>query len=248
MTIMAKLIGLPVKILQRLYANSWVNTMKWCWYQFSWRYLEWRLGINTGEFSQKIVLGDDGECNGYEPIDFKCFDNAMDYLKVRPGKDVFLDYGCGKGRAVVLAATYPFQRVIGIERSPQLCTIAKEQVRKAKRKLKSQRVEIVNGDATTYEVPQDVTKVFLFNSFTGNVLSDTLNRIRDSLVKFPRNFKIVYIFPKNDRNMLAECKWLREECILPTGFWTHVKSIVYDSRIEYVTIKAGKSAEVLIEH
>ena len=48
--------------------------------------------------------------------------------------------------------------------------------------------------------------------------------------------------------MLAECKWLREECILPTGFWTHVKSIVYDSRIEYVTIKAGKSAEVLIEH
>ena len=31
------------------------------------------------------------------------------------GSDVFVDFGCGKGRALLVAAGFPFRRVVGIE-------------------------------------------------------------------------------------------------------------------------------------
>ena len=38
----------------------------------------------------------------------------------------FIDLGCGKGRAVLLASQYPFAQVIGVEIAPQLHRIAVE--------------------------------------------------------------------------------------------------------------------------
>ena len=40
----------------------------------------------------------------------------------------FIDLGCGKGRAVLLASEYPFAHVIGVEIAPQLHRIAVENV------------------------------------------------------------------------------------------------------------------------
>ena len=38
--------------------------------------------------------------------------------------DVFLDFGCGKGRVLLIASEYKFKKIIGIEFSPELAGIA----------------------------------------------------------------------------------------------------------------------------
>jgi SAM-dependent methyltransferase len=42
--------------------------------------------------------------------------------------DVFLDLGCGKGRAVLTASLLPFGRITGVELSPHLANIARRNV------------------------------------------------------------------------------------------------------------------------
>ncbi len=175
-------------------------------------------------------LGSLSNTEGYEPIDYRAFENILDHVDCRPGESVLLDYGCGKGRAVVLAATRPFKRVIGVERSPDLSAAARRNIDRARPKLACDNVEIVSDDARTYRVPDDVSVVYLFNSFDGPVLADVLERIRESIARAPRKLTFVYSLPLDQRNGVADCSWLDEECRLSTGFFTHIETIAYRSR------------------
>lgn len=227
-TIPQKLLQLPGKLFRRLRQHGPLNLVQWYFYQFSWRFRERRLGIDTGEFSHGFQLGDEGQCRGYEPIDHKCFDIIMDHLAIRAGVDGFIDYGCGKGRAVVLAATHPFVQAIGVERSSRLAEIARDNVASAQRHLACADVRIVESDARTWPVPRDITIAFLFNSFGGEILDDVMERIHESLVEHPRRFRLVYAIPKGQHDPIADVTWLRKECDLPTGFWDHITCTVYE--------------------
>lgn len=52
----------------------------------------------------------------------------LDRLDIRGAAEVFLDYGSGKGRALIMAAQYPFRRILGVEFSPQLSLIASQNI------------------------------------------------------------------------------------------------------------------------
>ena len=58
-----------------------------------------------------------------------------------PGQDVFVDYGAGKGRTVVLASTYQFKRVIGVELAPELAAIAEENLFRAIKRLDASKLK-----------------------------------------------------------------------------------------------------------
>ena len=62
-----------------------------------------------------------------EPLRFKhvlaAFDMALeDYT--------FIDFGSGKGRALLLASEYPFKRIVGLEFSPELHAIAEQNIQR----------------------------------------------------------------------------------------------------------------------
>jgi SAM-dependent methyltransferase len=231
-----KFAELPAKISTRLRHRGILDVAGWCYYQCSWRLRDWRLGARTNEYDHGVVVGDDGECNGYEPIDYRCFDNVLDYLQPITDDDVFLDYGCGMGRAVIMAATMPFGRVLGVEIDHHLAKIAREQIERVQRrgKLACQNVEIVEADAAQWEIPTDVNRIFLFNSFTGDLLNATLRQVYRSAAAKPRDLKIIYIQPIGDHDPLSELSWLRQEAELPTGYWMHVRSRVYQVQSDNV--------------
>src|SRR4051812_25292727 len=54
----------------------------------------------------------DPHCHYYAATDYETFHLAMQHLEIRAGEDVFVDFGAGKGRIVILAAELPFHRVI----------------------------------------------------------------------------------------------------------------------------------------
>src|SRR5262245_24487752 len=45
-----------------------------------------------------------------------------------PKACTFLDIGAGKGRVLLIACQYGFEKVVGIEFSPQLCAIARKNI------------------------------------------------------------------------------------------------------------------------
>lgn len=181
------------------------------------------LGISTAGCIPAGELGFAGRRLGYQPIDYHLFESAL----ARVGwseRDVFADYGCGMGRAVVLAGLHPLARVIGIEQSPELCAIANENIRRAASRLRCRDVGIVCGDATQFEPPDDLSLVFLFNPFTGDVLERTLEALRLSLVRSPRRLRVIYALPAMDADPLAGRDWLRPCGVLAdSGRWVRVE-------------------------
>lgn len=143
------------------------------------RYHETSLGIHTEAAIELPDLGiHNSECNQYIATDYDAFGEIIRQLEIDPRAHVFLDYGAGMGRAMVLAATYPFRRVVGVEISEHLTEIARKNFEECRARLKCTNIEIVTGDATSYSPPHDVSVIYFQNPFNGTVLNAALNNVR----------------------------------------------------------------------
>jgi predicted RNA methylase len=110
--------------------------------------------------------------------------------------DVFLDVGCGMGRIVLEAAMrYRMKRVVGLELSVALAGIAEQNVRRNRKRLQTP-VEIVAGDVDDYDIPSDVTVVYLYNPFGGPILAHFIQRLVESVDRTPRRVRIIYANPQ----------------------------------------------------
>ena len=116
-------------------------------------------------------------------------------LHLRDAGGVFVDFGCGKGRVILLATTYPFERIVGVEFSQRMCETARSNVARYNPSA-SDRVEILNEDASLYELRDDETVFFLFNPFEEAVMSKVLENIYRSLRRRNRPVLLIYSNPR----------------------------------------------------
>ena len=142
-------------------------------------------------------------------------------------RDVFIDFGCGKGRILYQAAMYPFRRVIGVEISPELAQIARDNIERSLPNLKCRNVEVVTTDVMNYELPDDVTMVYFFNPFHGKVFAAVLETILASLQRRPRELTIIYLDPSEEQALLdAGAKLVKATSgMRPTKTWARENSI-----------------------
>jgi len=194
------------------------------------RYYEWRFDIQSGGYIDPGALGiANEESVGYEGTDYRSLSDIMVKLQVRERSDVFLDLGAGKGRAVIMAATQPFHRIIGVEISPELVAIAQRNLARARKRLVCTDIDVVTADATTFVVPDDVTVVFMFNPFRGDVLAHALQNVKASLNRAPRAIRVVFV---NPRHVDAEIRavmagWLSQrEVFTPIG--AEFSTVIYE--------------------
>jgi SAM-dependent methyltransferase len=160
------------------------HTLSWGWVHLNEQYYERTLGVRTARddaFNAATYTGKT-ELGQYEPLPYTLVRTIVGEVIARVGKrlerEVFLDYGCGMGRVVLMAARHPFKRVIGIELFDELLTLAQRNAAAAKPHLRSE-VELHVADAVRFVVPDDVTVVHLFNPFRGSVMTETQARIRE---------------------------------------------------------------------
>jgi 16S rRNA G966 N2-methylase RsmD len=192
------------------------------------RYREFGLGINTRGHVEWHKLSDDPACKRYQAVPYRCLDIALRALAPEPGQETLLDYGSGKGRVLIQAARHPFRRVIGVERSADLCQAARENVEKARKKLRCQDIEITETDVRNYQVPPDVTVVFLFNPFVGQVLASALDHVHQSLRAIPRKLTLCYLCPQRPDNVFADYPWLALRDRLPAPGTEKLSSFIYE--------------------
>jgi len=131
----------------------------------------------------------------YRPTRAKPFKKLMTTLDF-PDDSVFVDFGAGKGRVILLASQYRFKRVVGIEFSPQLCKEARKNFAIFKKKSKTfDQVEIIESDVVDYEIGDDENVFFLFNPFNGTVMNRLLRNLAISLEKKKRKIWLIYNHP-----------------------------------------------------
>jgi SAM-dependent methyltransferase len=129
----------------------------------------------------------------------------LDLLRVlRPGEvgpgDAFLDLGSGKGRMLLLAARYPFRRIIGVELSESLTAIARRNLARSRLRPRCRDIELVTGDALDFAIPDDITVVYLFNPFRDAIFDGVVRRLEESVDRRPRSVRVIYRNPiYNDR-------------------------------------------------
>lgn len=95
-----------------------------------------------------------------------------------PGEYTFIDFGCGKGRAVMLASQMGFREVIGVELNPELAGVAQKNLALWKAaELAACPARIVHGDVLEFALPAGPCVVFLFNPFAEPVMTPLVQRL-----------------------------------------------------------------------
>jgi SAM-dependent methyltransferase len=111
----------------------------------------------------------------------------------------FIDLGCGKGRAVLLASQYPFAHAIGVEIAPQLHRVALENVarytvaRNAEGRPAGAPMSVLLEDAARYHFPSGPLVVYLYHPFCRPVLDRVLRNLGRSFAENPRTAAVIYI-------------------------------------------------------
>lgn len=153
---------------------------------------ERRFGIRTrGNISLKALAIDDPDSVWYAPTSYPAFFNVMKHV---PVSGAFVDYGSGLGRALVMAGTFPFSRVTGVELSQNLVTRARENIARAKGTI-CPNIEVLCTNATEWQVPGDVTVFHFFNPFQKQTLRTVVENIARSLREAPREAWILFANP-----------------------------------------------------
>jgi len=156
-------------------------------------FYERRFGVETKGIL--ILPGHDDESRPYEGLRWRVLPRLLGRLDLTP-EDVFLDAGCGKGRAVFQAARlYPFARVIGFDFSAELISTARRNIDRGLPHFKCRDVELVVADAAVWPVPDDLTVILANNPFQGELLERFLGRVFESYDRRPRRLRLLYLHP-----------------------------------------------------
>ncbi len=160
-------------------------------------------GVDTGTPVSSAELGyERDELRGYQASHRLALRAALPKSSVSP-QDVLLDLGSGKGLVVLQAARhYRFRRVIGIERSPLLASIAGANLEHARPRLRC-GVELINADAASETVPADVTTVYAFNPFQGLVFDCVVDRLVELVERRRSGLRILYVNPVEHERLIA---------------------------------------------
>jgi hypothetical protein len=210
------------EILVRLRGN-WRYLVTWIFDRLFDRIYDRRFGIASAKRRSLIDLGfADHNCMPYQPVSYLDFKEVMRLAPIRAGHDVFIDFGAGMGRAVCIAATYPFRSVIGVELSAELAELARANVGRIRDKLRCGDIQIFTADATQFPISGDVSFVSFVNPFRGPLMAKVLANIALSLRANPRRLTIFCYGSPADEGLLSpfyDAPWLRlrSQNTLPTG-------------------------------
>ena len=168
----------------------------------------------------------------YEPTGYAAIYTALAKIPLDKASSTLLDYGCGKGRAVIAAATRPFRRIIGIDISERLLAIAQKNLATMRHK-RCEYVELLHMDATQYVVPREVNLIYFFHPFIGQVLETVVSNIYASYRQSPREMYYVASIGRKRRKQNV----LRSE---------HKRVMRLRSRQSYLSSLEGNGRERLV--
>jgi SAM-dependent methyltransferase len=154
-------------------------------------------GQTTGIYNLKkdVPESDRFHASIYQPVNFYTAQRLIATLNTNDKKGTLLDAGCGLGRMFFLAGAAGFRSVYGIDVSPMLCHMAIAQADAAEKRFEHLAVAVECVNAADFEIPDDVSVIFMFNPFDGIIMKALLKQVMRSLKRRPRTLKVLYANP-----------------------------------------------------
>jgi SAM-dependent methyltransferase len=110
--------------------------------------------------------------------------------------DVFIDIGCGMGPVLVeAAARYDFRRVIGVDVVPEFTGVAAATIARARDRLRCRDVQVDTADVTEYELPLDVSVVYMADPFRGHLFDTVVAKLLANVDRTARPIRLIYHLP-----------------------------------------------------
>lgn len=144
----------------------------------------------------------------------RSFEFMMRSLPHDPRGYTFIDIGAGKGRAILLASRYGFDKVIGVEFASELVACARSNIasfmhakqldakqpdepqsshdRQCRDPEQRCNLEIVEADATEFVLPAGPLLIYFYNPFTRDIFDAVLRNITASLADDTRDCTVIY--------------------------------------------------------
>jgi SAM-dependent methyltransferase len=141
--------------------------------------------------------------NDYAAIEPMRFKHVLAGLDIAFENYTFVDFGSGKGRALLLASEFPFRRILGLEFSPELHRTAEENIRRYNSATQKCRdIQSLNVDFAHFALPPEASLLFFFHPCRIRVLSGVVAGIGRSLLSHPRPLYIAYVAPTPEQEQL----------------------------------------------
>ncbi|MEO5345873.1 MAG: hypothetical protein H7834_05790 [Magnetococcus sp. YQC-9] len=139
------------------------------------------------------------------------FRAVMDLTTIPKEGTIFIDLGAGKGRALLLASFYPFQRIIGVEFAKKLCDIANQNfLRFRSSQQRCTALSILHLDVTDYTIPDEPVLIYMSNPFNREIMQSVRVRIEERIQRSCESLIIVYGNPRQVE-VLNDSPWLIED-------------------------------------
>jgi SAM-dependent methyltransferase len=176
---------------------------------------ERRWGIATaGLIPIEHLLEEWQDCHDYFPTTIRHFHEFMRHVSATAFSGTFVDVGSGLGRVLILAAQYPFTRVVGVEISERLAREATANFDRCRPNLICQDLEIWMGNGMDFPIPVESTVFYFYNPFHGPILSAVFSAIERSLQEHPREIWVVFNNPVHFLKIESTFGWLRRSAVL----------------------------------
>jgi SAM-dependent methyltransferase len=101
----------------------------------------------------------------------------LDAVPLAPERATLVDIGAGLGRVVLHAAKRPYRQIVGVEISPALVEVAKENRTAYRGELLCRDIRLVRADAGRFTFPRGNLVVYLYNPFSAEVLAPMIDRV-----------------------------------------------------------------------
>jgi SAM-dependent methyltransferase len=182
-------------------------------------------GVDTeGEFGGWTYLSDLEisspnwiEGNDYAPIEPHRLERVLASFEILFEEYTFVDFGSGKGRALLLASAFPFKRIIGLEFSPELHGIAQENLRRYRsEQQKCSDIQSINVDFVEFLLPPEPLVLFFFDPCHLRVLAEVVARLGQSLIASPRPLYVAYVAVRPEQEQLFRTAGFLKEIVRNT--------------------------------
>jgi 16S rRNA G966 N2-methylase RsmD len=118
----------------------------------------------------------------------RVFSELESFVGEKIQKELFIDYGSGKGAALIHAHNLGFKAVYGVEFAKELNDTSLENIKK----LNLKNIYSLNEDATTFMPPKETTLIYFFNPFDEVVMKKVIENILEAKKYFLKDVYIIY--------------------------------------------------------
>lgn len=193
---------------------KWINYIKLFWYfAVNWNLRlalfiifheirgEKKYGLNTSfplELARlSIRNGNISRSSRYEAVNFYILESLLQRITEIGENRSFTDLGCGKGRAMAVAAYYGFTTIRGVDFAVELCKTAEENMRNITRLFPSVQYKVICENVLNYRIETNESVFFMFNPFDDTTIRNFLKKVEDSVEHHPRTVYFLYASPKH---------------------------------------------------